>query len=415
MMRPPGHYIARPSLRPATMLLWILAGVSTMLLVYEGSTLLGSVLGPLRENPHALQTDFHYYYDAAIRFRQDPQRLYLASDDVIAGFTYPPPAIVPFAMLSNLSLGSALVWLTTASYAALLVSAWLWRVFLSRQGVRASGVEWIVVALVILACGPTYMNAIFGQVNAFVLLSCVVFMTLARSSPAGAGTLLALGAWLKIYPGLLTAGAAWDRRLSRATLHAIVATAAIVVVLLPIVPLSAYQTFFADVIPSRFDKTAIHITNQSLTAFLERFRYPSGQFLNWTGEQAVTVAAAVRWANWSGALIALAWFGLRYRRGDQVASTASLIALVAVIAPLGWGHTYMLVVPLLMLHVAAMRDAATARATFVFLCVTALMIPAGRRLPIDSWPDWLENVVYSRYLLATLALMGLTHFSDRRN
>ena len=53
-------------------------------------------------------------------------------------------------------------------------------------------------------------------------------------------------------------------------------------------PADAYRAFFTDVLPARIDKTAIHITNQSLVAFLERFRYPPEQFLNWTGQQAVT-------------------------------------------------------------------------------------------------------------------------------
>ena len=30
------------------------------------------MLWPLLDNPNALQTDFHYYYEAAVRFRADP-------------------------------------------------------------------------------------------------------------------------------------------------------------------------------------------------------------------------------------------------------------------------------------------------------------------------------------------------------
>ena len=76
-------------------MLRIVAGVSLALLLYESNTLIGAVLWPLWNNPSALQTDFHYYYEAALRFRGDPTRLYSPSDDVIAGFAYPPPAIVP--------------------------------------------------------------------------------------------------------------------------------------------------------------------------------------------------------------------------------------------------------------------------------------------------------------------------------
>ena len=39
------------------------------------------------------------------------------------------------------------------------------------------------------------------------------------------------------------------------------------------------------------------------------------------------------------------------------------------------------------------------------MSVLAFMVPAGRHLPIDRAPEWLQNVVYSRYLIATIALM----------
>ena len=97
------------SRRVGPALLWILAAVSVALLIYELTTLIGSVLRPLIANPLALQTDFHYYYDAAVRFSDQRGRLYLPGDDVIAGFAYPPPAILPFMWLSGWPLGTALL------------------------------------------------------------------------------------------------------------------------------------------------------------------------------------------------------------------------------------------------------------------------------------------------------------------
>ena len=61
-----------------------------------------------------------------------------------------------------------------------------------------------------------------------------------------------------------------------------------------------------------------------------------------------------------------------------------------------------------MLRLIAMRRASTVAAVTVFVAVAALMIPAGRHLPVDAAPDWLENILYSRYLLATLALMAIS-------
>src|SRR5688572_33066684 len=161
----------------ADQVLWMLAGVSMALLIYEGWTLVTQVLLPLLGNASILQTDFHYYYDAAIRFRGDPSRLYLATDDVIAGFAYPPPAIVPFVWLSHLSLGTAMLFLTLSSYAVLAASIALWLRYLNRRAVPISGGDAVASSLVAIALGPTYSNAIFGQVNAWMLACVVIFMT----------------------------------------------------------------------------------------------------------------------------------------------------------------------------------------------------------------------------------------------
>src|SRR5688572_13802547 len=272
-----------------TALLWILAAASIVLLVYEATTLIGSVLRPLLANPHAIQTDFHYYYDAAVRFRSNPFRLYSLTDDVIAGFAYPPPAILPFVWLSNWPLGTALLAFTIASYLVLFVAARQWLSFLERSGYAVDRNTAAAVMLIVFASGPVYMNAIFGQVNTFVLATAVAFVSLAAASTIEAAMLLAIGTWLKIYPILLAAIGLWDRRTRRALGAAVAAAVVIGFATAMIIPLPNFVTFAFEVLPGRADKTAIHIANQSLVAFIERFFYASPQFLNWTGEEAVRV------------------------------------------------------------------------------------------------------------------------------
>jgi len=389
---------------------WILAGVSAALLIYEIPTLVTAVLQPLWANPNALQTDFHYYYEAARRFAADDTRLYLPTDDVIAGFTYPPPAIVPFVWLQRLPLGMALAVFTLASYAALLIAIRLWLAYLRSQGKVIGSSTAMAITVVAVALGPSYMNVMIGQVNTFVLLTVVAFVSLAPRSPRIAALLLASGMWLKVYPILLGAIGAWDRRSWKALAWTIVAVLVIAIVVLPVIPPAAYRVFFGEVLPARIDKTAIHITNQSLVAFIERFRYAPELFLNWTGQQAVTVSAAVRAFNaiLTGTILIVLWQHGRNRPASLPAIAAMLIALVAVVAPLGWGHTYVMVLPLLMLELIALHDANSARKIAVAVCVAALMIPAGRHLPIDSAPGWFQNVVYSRYLLAAAGLMVIS-------
>ena len=395
----------------ADAVLWILAGLSLALLIYEMWTLGAAVLLPLLANANVLQTDFHYYYEAAIRFRADPTRLYLSTDDVIAGFAYPPPAIVPFVWLSHVPLGAALWMLTLSSYAALIASIGLWLRYLHQRGVPIDWRTGAAASLIAIALGPTYSNAIFGQVNAWVLACAVIFTTIGPARPVAGGVFLALGIWLKIYPILMVALGLWNRSAWRRIAYAAAASVVIVLVALPIVPLSAYETFWSEVLPARFDKTAVHISNQSLVAFLERFALPPERFLNWTGEQAVVSSAAVRAVNWGLGILVMAFLWHRAGRGPRVEavdSAAGLIALAAVIAPLGWGHTYVLVLPLVILHLVSLRYSGAPHAVAVCVSVVALMIPAGRRFSvIEVLPVTLQNIVYSRYLLATLLLIAL--------
>ena len=403
-------------------MLWILASASIFLLIYEAFTLTTAVLLPLVANPNALQTDFHYYYEAAVRFRADPTQLYRLSDDVIAGFAYPPPAILPFVALSHLPLGNALLQLTIASYAALVFSIALWIYYLRRREVAVNVQTALAAGLIAVALGPTYSNAVFGQVNAFVLVCAVGFVTIGSRLPPVGGALLAMGIWLKIYPVLMVVIGLWNRSAWRRIVYVAACGLAVVVIALPMVPLSTYQSYVADVLPLRFDKTAVHISNQALVAFIERFAIPPERFLNWTGEQAITVGPAIRAFNWAFAVAVIALLWRRAGRGPRVEavdSAAGVMALAAVIAPLGWGHTFVLVLPLVILHLVSLRDAPPFHAVLVGCSVAAMMIPAGRRFWfIEQMPAWPQNVAYSRYLLATLVLIALppaiVSFTDTR-
>lgn len=401
-------------------LLWILAFASILLLVYELYTVGFRVLWPLVSNPQVVQTDFHYYYDAAGRFSHDPGLVYRATDDSIAGFAYPPLGILPFVVLSNLPLGTALLCLTLASYAAVLVSVWMWCKYLRDHGLVIDTATTWAVTLIALAFGPTYMNATFGQVNAFILLSCVSFLTLSETLPIIAGVLLACGMWLKIYPVLMIAVGAWNRQTWRAIAVAGVAVVAIAIIALPVVPLSVHRTFWGEVLPTRLEKTAIHILNQSLVAFLERFQFAPARFLQWTGEQAITVSGTMRAINWGVSIVVLYVLWWRSEAGyrlSMVATGAIVMALVAIVAPLGWGHTYLLALPLVIFRLAMMRRLGAVHAIVVFCCVAALMVPSGRLFTFaNQWPGWLQNLLYSRYLLATavLALLEVGAVGERR-
>lgn len=386
--------------------LWILACASAVLLADEAWTLLVLVLGPLLSNPNAIQTDFHYYYDAARRFTADRVHLYSLSDDVIAGFAYPPPAIVPFLWLSRVPLGTALLAWTIMSYLMILVASQQWLKYLRANGHVIDRNTAIAAGMVAFAIGPTYMNAIFGQVNAFVLASAVAFVRLAPVAAMEAGILLALGTWLKIYPAFLAVIGLWDRRTWKAIGWTIAFGLVIALALLPVLSLATYRVFLFDVLARRIDKTAIQITNQSLVAFIERFRFAPDFYTYWTGQEAVTVSRLATTINLAFTAIAAVVLAIVRRPPEHKA--AALMAMIAVIAPLGWGHTYVMVLPLVMLQLINMRNASAIVVVITAVCILAFVVPAGRRLPIDFMADWLQNTVYSRYLLATILLIAIS-------
>jgi hypothetical protein len=308
--------------------------------------------------------------------------------------------------LARWPLGTALLAWTIISYLMILVASQQWLKYLRDRGHVIDRATAIAAALVAFAIGPTYMNAVFGQVNAFVLASAVAFVRLAPVAAMEAGVLLALGTWLKIYPAFLAVIGLWDRRTWKAIGWTIAFGILIALVLLPVVSPATYRTFLFDVLARRIDKTAIQITNQSLVAFIERFRFAPDFYIYWTGQEAVTVSTLATTINL--AFAALATVLLAIVRIPQEHKAAALMALIAVIAPLGWGHTYVMVLPLVMLQVITMRNASAIVAALTTVCVLAFVVPAGRRLPIDFMPNWLENIVYSRYLLATMLLIAIS-------
>ena len=107
-----------------------------------------------------------------------------------------------------------------------------------------------------------------------MLLCGVGFVTIGSRLPPVGGALLAIGIWLKIYPVLLIVIGLWNRSAWRRIAYAAGAAVLVALITLPIVPWEAYRTFWIEVLPARFDKTAVHISNQSLIAFLERFCDP---------------------------------------------------------------------------------------------------------------------------------------------
>ena len=91
--------------------------------------------------------------------------------------------------LSHLPLGAALLWMTIGLVCSpSLAAIALWIRYLNRRGVPVDRRTAIAAGVIAVALGPTYSNAVFGQVNAFVLLCAVGFVDhRPEASPPSAG------------------------------------------------------------------------------------------------------------------------------------------------------------------------------------------------------------------------------------
>lgn len=185
---------------------------------------------------------------------------------------------------------------------------------------------------------------------------------------------------------------------------------------MPWLAVDLYITYFTDLIPRMSGRTIVNVVNQSLTGFLMRFVVPLKEALSWGPP--LVIDAWVRWVNISllAAWCAGAGFVMSSRKNDgKVVAASYLLAAIPMFSPLGWGHAYVFALPgiLLVFHKYASNDRKDVfPKAVVLVALLALMIPAYHKfLFFGSLPSALQNMVYSRYFLATLSCCVLQLYS----
>jgi alpha-1,2-mannosyltransferase len=110
----------------------------------------------------------------------------------------------------------------------------------------------------------------------------------------------------------------------------------------------------------------------------------------------VMVSAAVRAGVMALGLggLALAW---RAARVEMLRGVALALAVICLIAPLGWGHTYVYALPLQLLL-------ARRWPVVVGMCWATMLVSANHRFGFIEGVPVLWDAVYGRYALAVLLL-----------
>jgi uncharacterized membrane protein len=378
---------------------------------------LGLEMKMLAETWPAAGTDFSIYYRAALDFREDPSLLYKAEAPGFDQYLYPPPSILLFSGFSLMPIQTAYMVFIGLMYVCLVASLLLARSLCRDAGLGWTRWEFVAFAFLALASAPVYHNISLGQVNSLVLfLSLLYLFLLNRQKPVAAGIVLAIAIWIKLYPALLLL-AAFDRKNRKAVLSCAAAGILIPALLLPFVPFSLYEGFAGKFLQIT-KYTSGHIINQSFTAFLYRFGMSPERIFLWPNIFETTGWIKMLNLALLALLLLLTW--VRRRPGtseNRLLLGAVLLSASAVFSNLGWGHTYLLSLPLLMAGFPLLRQSIRSSVLyylFVLLISALYLIPVHNHPSLlDRLPFFVQNIYYSRLLWLTLFLVIIVLISRK--
>lgn len=296
------------------------------------------------------QVDVDVYRAAGVSILSGrPVYEYFTEAPQLLPFTYPPFAAFLALPLAFLPFG-VVGWLWTAMQ-VLATTATTWYAghrILGRTG------PWLPLALAGLTAPMLWLHPVgdgirFGQVNAFIVLACLMDLRdprprLARWAPQGA--LVGLAMAVKLTPGVFVVHFLVTKRYREA--FTAVATAAAVTIAAAVVLPSASWAFWTSALrdPNRLGPNA-GTANQSIRGFLLRMG------LDGTVGSVVWLAIV--------AVVAVLGFGLAkrmYERGDTIAEVAVVGLLACLLSPVAWVHHYhwVVVVVLALLGAQPWRD-----------------------------------------------------------
>lgn len=385
-------------------------------LVYEGWNIVVDYVRPIWAEKFGFIADFQFFYEGAQRFLEDPYLLYegnthdgflLIEREGRIDYGYPPPAVLLFVPFAFLSIRAAYLAFTVFSVVltALCVVLFKWLYDWNRKR-SVWGLKWWAILAFVFASGTTYVTYIFGQVNAVVLILCLMYVACILDERfILAGFIVGVGFWLKFYPVFLLALAPFEKRPIRLISSSALSIVLIPLILQPILPLELYRRYFFEVYPGLADQTAPHIYNQSVIGWLTRFVEPLSMYYNWGP---LLVDARVKVANLLAMAAVFGWIMVGYyrHRERKLLHYACILAASPIVVTYGWGGTYMLALPLVMLAMHSLFERSWVYALLVPFMAVLFIIPAYRPFDLgDQLGAVASHLYYNRYLFVTALLL----------
>ncbi len=385
-------------------------------LVYEGWNIVVDYVRPIWAEKFGFIADFQFFYEGAQRFLEDPYLLYeenthdgflLIEREGRIDYGYPPPAVLLFVSFAFLSIRAAYLAFTVFSVVltALCVMLFKWLYDWNRKR-SVWDLKWWTILAFAFASGPTYVTYVFGQVNAVVLILCLMYIACILDERfVLAGFIVGVGFWLKFYPVFLLALAPFEKRPLRLLFASALSIVLIPLILQPILPLELYRRYFFEVYPGLADQTAPHIYNQSVIGWLTRFVEPLSMYYNWGP---LLVDARVKVANLLAMAAVFGWIMVGYyrHRERKLLHYACILAASPIVVTYGWGGTYMLALPLVMLAMHSLFERSWVYALLVPMLAVLFIIPAYRPFDLgDQLGPVASHLYYNRYLFVTALLL----------
>lgn len=351
-------------------------------------------------------TDFNIYYQAALQFRADPHSLYSPAGTGFDQYLYPPPGIFIFSLCTLIPPGAAYLSFILLMYSCLLASLLIVKKICAAEGYPTDRVMSACFIVFAIASAPVFHNILLGQINMLVLLLSTLHIYLLKRRPLLSGIFLAVAIWIKLYPLLLLMPALFSKEGRKMILSCAACGLLIFLLSLPWLPAALYKEFVFKLIDTS-EYTCAHAINQSLTAFLVRCTLPAQTYRQWPN--IFQIPAWIKWMNMLGLLALMGWTILRTIRTKKFLLAGIIVlGFIPIFSTLGWGHTYVFILPLVFLAFAVPeKNTLLPKGYNILLLVMCLLL----LIPIYNSPGFLsrlpaliQNVYYARLLLVTLIL-----------
>ncbi|MBB5955977.1 alpha-1,2-mannosyltransferase [Saccharothrix tamanrassetensis] len=318
-------------------------------------------------------------------------------------FTYPPIAVLLFALVALVPLPVAIVGIATVNVLALSVICLVAAVRVYGWNQRA--VVWgLGVAAVVSVFDPMRETLWFGQINLVLGVLIIVDCLLPRRwVPRGA--LIGLAAAIKLTPAVFALF--WvARREWRPVLTAVGSFVVFGVVGFVVMPADAQRFWLHALLdPARVGRLT-YASNQSLRGTLARLGLAdSGQLVAWVLLSLVAVG--------------LAWFvAARFSRaGDDLTAFLAVAVAGLLISPVSWGHHWVWIAPALVL-LGSIRRTDLRHRVVVAVVVAIFAVGPHWLFPRDNdverdWAWW-QQVVGNAYVWFGLAVLVGLAWTARR-